>query len=317
MDKRKAVCLGYWEGLNRKILLGFTNMSQDTGSSRIPTILTVTGVCLHRMKPFLKAILFLVVLTALDFLLRKGLIALLIPFPLPQNFTAFLLFTLFALCSWLVTKWFCKKDGIRLSDLGISFSARNRLEFLYGFLVGVAIWAVVSVLQSVAAGFSWVIRPDVNLYHIFYGLVFIFIADIGTELYTRGYPLTRFKDSFGANAAIVIMVFFVALKSVSLEAQGALLFYIILIPAIHTIFFSIIYFKTKRLGAAVGVHTGANFVTISIFDLRDAAPGQVIPSGIFQSDRALESLSLTAVQAPWVVVIILFSIAVYFWWKKK
>jgi membrane protease YdiL (CAAX protease family) len=268
------------------------------------------------MKPFIKAILFLAILTLLEFLLRKGFIAILIPIPLPQVYSIGFLFTLFAICSWLITKWFCKRDIISLHDLGISFSTKNRLEFFYGFLVGVVLWGIVSLVQSATAGFSWVLRPDVSLFSIVYGLVFIFIADLGTELYTRGYPLTRFKDSFGAMYAILIMMVFVGLKSISFEAEGELLLYIILIPVLHTIFFSIVYFKTKRLGAALGLHTGANFVTISIFDLRVAQPGQAIPAGIFQSNVELESLSLTALQLPWVCMAALFSIAVYIWWKK-
>ena len=116
------------------------------------------------------------------------------------------------------------------------------------------------------------------------GLYSFFIADLGTELYTRGYPLARFRDSFGANGAIAIMTLFVAVKSFSTSVDGELLLYTILIPALHTIFFSIIYFKTRRLGGAVGVHTGANFITISIFDLRTEQAGQTIPAGIFQPD---------------------------------
>lgn len=269
------------------------------------------------MKPFLKAVFFLTLLTVLDFLLRKGFVAFLIPFTLPQNVAVFFLFTAFAVSSWLITKWFCKRDKITLHDLGISFDFQNRFDFFYGFLVGVGLWAIVSLIQSASAGFSWVLRPEINLWNIFYGLIFIFIADLGTELYTRGYPLTRFEDSFGPINAIVIMVFFVGLKSFSFEVQGELLFYTILIPALHTIFFSIIYFKTKRLGAAVGVHTGANFVTISIFDLRVEQPGQAIPAGLFQSNVELESLSLTALQLPWVFMALLFSIAVYVWWVKN
>ncbi|MBX2822764.1 MAG: CPBP family intramembrane metalloprotease [Rhodothermaceae bacterium] len=269
------------------------------------------------MKPFLKAIFFLAILTILDFLLRKGFIAVFLPFSFPHEVTFLFMFSLFTLCSWLITKQFCKRDGISMHDLGISLNARNRFDFMWGFLIGVLLWAIVSIVQSVSAGFSWVLRPDVNLFNIIYGLVFIFIADLGTELYTRGYPLTRFKDSFGAISAIIIMVFFVGLKSFSFEAQGELLMYIILIPALHTVFFSIIYFKTKRLGAAVGVHTGANFVTISIFDLRVEQSGQPIPAGIFQSSVELESLSLTALQLPYVIIALLFSVAVYVWWTKK
>lgn len=269
------------------------------------------------MKPFLKAILFLVILTILDFLLRKGFVAFFIPIPLPQNLTLLFLFTLFAASGWFVTKWFCNTDKIGLQDLGISWNASNRMEFLYGFLVGVGLWAIVSIIQSYTAGFSWILRPDFNPLTLLYGLLFIFIADLGTELYTRGYPLTKFEDSFGAIAAMTIMVFFVGLKSFSFELQGALLFYSMLIPALHTIFFSIIYFKTKRLGAAVGVHTGANFVTISIFDLRIDQPGQAIPAGIFQSNVELETLSLTALQLPWLFMALIFSVVVYVWWVKK
>lgn len=271
------------------------------------------------MKPFLKAILFLAILTILDFLLRKGFVAFFIPFPfqLPHNLTILFLFALFAASSWFITKWFSKTDKISLHDLGISFNTKNRFEFLYGFLIGVVLWAIVSIVQSYSASFSWSLRPDFNLLNLIYGLIFIFIADLGTELYTRGYPLTRFKDSFGEITAMTIMVFFVGLKSISFDLQGELLFYTIIIPALHTVFFSIIYFKTKRLGAALGVHTGANFVTISIFDLRIEQSDQAIPSGIFQPNVELETLSLTALQLPWVFMALLFTVAVYFWLTKK
>lgn len=268
------------------------------------------------MKPFIKALLFLAIIWIFDFLLRKGLVLHFIPFQLPHNFSVLFLYSLFAYSSWLITKWFCKKDNIRLNDLGISLDSKNRFDFLYGFLIGIVLWAIVSIVQSYAAGFSWVLRDNISLFNILYGLIFIFIADLGTELFTRGYPLKRLKDSFGAHAAIIIMVFFVGLKSYSFEAEGELLLYIILIPALHTVFFSIIYFKTKRLGAAVGVHTGANFITISVFDLRIEQPMQTIPSGIFQSNVDLETLSLSALQLPYVFMALIFSVVTYLWWVK-
>lgn len=268
------------------------------------------------MKPFLKAILFLIILTILDFSLRKGLIANFIPFQLPHNVTIIFLFTLFALLSWLITKWFCKTDRVTLHDLGISLISKNRTEFYFGLLIGIVLWAIVSLVQSYVAGFSWELRPNVSFYNIFYGFIFIFIADLGTELFTRGYPLKSFEKSIGANAAIVIMMIFVGLKSYSNQVVGELLIYTILIPVLHTIFFSIIYFKTKRLGAALGIHTGANFITISIFDLRPVQENQAIPSGFFQSNVDLETLSLASLQLPWVFMALIFSIAVYWWWKK-
>lgn len=284
----------------------------------IPQLCRIRHVPCKRMKPFWKAFLFLILLTILDFLLRKGFVAFLIPFQLPLNLNVFVVFALFAACAWLITKWFCKRDGIDLSDIGIALSAENRREFFYGFLVGVGVWAIVSIIQAVSAGFSWELRPEgLSLFNVLYGLVFIFVADLGTELYVRGYPLTRLKDSVGAMNAIAIMVVFVGLTSFSFGVQGELLLYTMVIPALHIVFFSIIYFKTKRLGASLGVHTGANFITISIFDLRTAQPNQAIPSGIFQPNAELETLSLTALQMPWVLGAILFSIAVYFWWVKE
>ena len=268
------------------------------------------------MKPYIRAIYFLIILTVLDFFFRKGFVFHFIPIQLPRVITIFILFSLFAILSYLVTKWFCRSDKINLYDLGISLNSNNRIEFLYGFLVGVGLWAIVSWIQSISAGFSWVLRPEINTSNIIYGLVFIFIADLGTELFTRGYPLTKFEESFGPMMAISIMVLFVGLRSISFENEGELLLYAILIPSIHTIFFSIVYFKTRRLGASLGLHTGANFVTISIFDLREAQPNQAIPSGIFQSNVDLESLSLTALQLPWVFTALVFSFVVYFWWKK-
>ncbi len=269
------------------------------------------------MKPFVKGILFIMLITLFNFLFRKGLIASFIPFMLPLNLNFLFLFTLFAVFALLVTKWFAKSDEMRLSDLGISFSRRNHLEFFTGFLVGVLLWGIVSISQSLIAGFSWVLRPDLSMLSLIHGLCFIFIADFGTELYTRGYGLTKFEESFGAKFAIIMMVFFVSLKSFSFNLEGSLLFYTILIPALHTVFFSIIYYKTKRLGASLGLHTGANFVTISVFDLRIEEPHQVIPAGVFKSSADLESLSIHALQLPWVLMAIVLSVVVYIWWVKS
>jgi len=219
--------------------------------------------------------------------------------------------------AWLITKWYAKSDQLSLTSLGISFNRKNCFEFLYGFLIGVLLWGGVSICQSFFAGFSWELRPDVGYFNLIYGLVFIFIADLGTELFTRGYPLTILKNKFGAHTAIAIIAFCTGLNSFFVDAQGELLLYAVLIPVLHIVFFSFIYLKTKRLGASLGVHTGANFITISIFDLRPGQANQAIPSGMFQSNVELDSLSLTALQLPWVVMASLFSIAVYIWWRRK
>lgn len=269
------------------------------------------------MRPSIKAIAFLLLLTILDFLLRQGFIFQFLPIPLPQQLTMLVVYGLFAAAGWFITKSFCRREAKDLNDLGISFNRQNRRDFYVGFLLGVGIWAIVSFIQAFAAGFSWELRPEISLFNVLYGLIFIFLADLGTELYTRGYPLTRFEDSFGSIWAIIIMTLFVGLKTFLFQPESDLLLYVILIPVLHTLFFSIIYFKTRRLGAAVGVHTGANFITISIFDLRPGQSGQLIPSGIFQPDTSLESLSVNALQLPWVFAAIAFSILVYVWWAKE
>lgn len=269
------------------------------------------------MKPFVKAIIFLVILSAFDILLRKGLILQVFPMPLPQNISALVLFALFAFAALLLTHWFARRDGSLLKSYGISLSKKNKQEFFYGLVFGIFIWGAVSLAQSAIAGFSWELRPNFDYLSLFHGLLFIFFADLGTELYYRAYPLVNLKNSFGSHLAVVIMAFFVGLISFSFELEGAFLMYTLLIPFLHTLFFSFIYFKTKRLGAALGIHTGANFVTISIFDLRTEQAQQAIPSGMFQSNADLATLSLHDLQLPWIVVAVLFSAATYFWWKKS
>ena len=269
------------------------------------------------MKPAVKAILFLILLALLDFLLRKGFVSHFIPFPLPSNLSALLLFTVFAGCAWFITKWYARSDNMSMSDLGISLSRSNQYDLTAGFAVGVVLWGIVALSQSVFAGFSWVLRPDFNWLSLLYGLFFIFIADLGTELYMRGYPLVKLEEGFGAKMAVVIIVLVEVLKSVAFNFGSDLFLYAVIIPVLHVLFFSIIYFKTRRLGASLGIHIGANFITISIFDLRPEQAGQVIPSGLFQANTDLENLSVHALQLPWVVMAVLFSIAVYVWWVKK
>ncbi len=256
-------------------------------------------------------------LTLIDFLFRKGLVGHFLPFVLPLNLNILLLFAMFTGCAWFITKRFAQSDQMRLNDLGISLSKSNQIDFFIGFVVGTVLWGIVSLSQSLFTGFSWVLRPDFNALTLIHGLVFIFIADLGTELFTRGYPLIKLEEGFGAKAAIAIMVFFEVLKSLAFNIGSDLLLYAVLIPTLHIVFFSIIYFKTRRLGASLGVHTGANFITISVFDLRIEQPGQAIPAGIFQADADLETLSLHALQLPWVVMALMFSIATYIWWTRK
>ena len=268
------------------------------------------------MKPYIKALLFLGILSILEIFLKQGLIAFIVPLPLPPLYSALFLFTLFTGLAILVTQWASKKDNTTLADFGVSINSKNRMEFYVGLFVGLLLWGLISILQSKIAGFSWIFRPDKSLFNVLYGLIFIFIADLGTELFYRGYALTRLEDSFGSHIAIMIMALFVGIKSFSFIARGELLFFTMLIPLIHTIFFSIIYFKTRRFGAPLGIHTGANFITISIFDLRESNPNHTIPSGIFQPDVTIENLSMTSLQFPWVIITMLFSVTVYYWWKK-
>jgi membrane protease YdiL (CAAX protease family) len=269
-----------------------------------------------KIKPFIKPLLFTALLTLFDFLLRKGFVAHFIPFALPTNLNILLLFTVFACFSWLATKWFAKSDQISLKDLGVSLSAKNKLDFSFSFAIGIILWGIVALSQSFFAGFSWVLRPDFNPLSLLHGLLFIFIADLGTELYTRAYPLTKLEKDFGAKVAVATMVVFELFKSMAYNVGGDLFFYALIIPILHIVFFSFIYLKTKRLGASLGIHTGANFITISIFDLRIEQPNQAIPAGLFQASTELETLSIHALQLPWVIMAAMFSIATYIWWAK-
>jgi len=270
-----------------------------------------------RAKPFIKPLLFTALLTLFDFLLRKGFVAHFIPFALPTNLNILLLFTVFAWLSLMVTKLFAKSDQMSLKDLGISLSAKNNLEFSLGFTLGVILWGIVALSQSFFAGFSWVLRPDFAPFSLLHGLLFIFIADLGTELYTRAYPLTKLKHDLGAKIAVITMVVLELFKSITYNIGGDLFFYALIIPILHIVFFSFIYLKTKRLGASLGIHTGANFITISIFDLRVEQPSQAIPAGMFQASTELETLSMHALQLPWVIMAAMFSIATYIWWAKS
>lgn len=272
---------------------------------------------MKNVRPYGKVIFFLVLLTLLDFLLRKGFVGHFLSSPLPQNINVLILFTVFAGVAWLITKRFAVSDHMRLDDLGISVSRLNQRDFFVGFLLGVVLWGIVSISQSLLAGFSWELRTDFNPLTLIHGLLFIFIADLGTELYMRGYPLAGLEKGLGAKVAIAIMVFFEVVKSFVYNFGGDIFFYAVLIPVLHIVFFSIMYFKTRRLGVSLGVHTGANFITICIFDLRTEQPGQAIPSGVFQANADLETLSMHALQLPWVVMAVVLSVVTYVWWVRR
>lgn len=269
------------------------------------------------MKPIIKPLAFIGLLTLLDFLFRKGLVAYFLPFHLPYNLNGLLLFSTFALAAWWVTKMFILPEKLTLSQIGISTNADNRKDFLLGLCLGIFLWGVVSLSQAYFAGFSWELRPNVSMLSVCYGLLFIFIADLGTELFMRPYPIKALSKAYSHKTIIGIMALIELIKSTLFNLDSDLLVYAVFIPVLHVVFFSIIYLATKRIGAGLGIHTGANFITISIFDLRTAQPNQLIPAGVFQSNMALENLSMHALQVPWLVMAALFSMASYFWWQRK
>ena len=119
------------------------------------------------------------------------------------------------------------------------------------------------------------------------------------------------------NGAVLILTIFEVLKSLVFNWGSAFLFYVVIIPVLHVAFFSVIYLATGRLGASLGIHVGANFITISIFDLRIEQPNQAIPAGLFEAQTELEELSMHALQIPWVIMASLFCIVTYVWWIKK
>jgi len=269
------------------------------------------------VKHFGKAIIFLLLLLFFDIIFRAGFIAQMFPLPIPSRIGGLILYCLFAGIALGLTILFCRWDNIRLSDLGISFSKNNRSDFFFGLLIGIIFWTIVSYCQSLIGDFSWTFKSEILILNLIFGLFFIFIADLGTELFTRGYPLTRFDERFGPTIAIGLMSIFVGLRSYSINLSSELLMYSMLIPALHVVFFSIIYLKTRRLGGALGVHTGANFVTICVFDLDGEQTGELIPHGFLQPNVELGDLSIHALQMPYVFGAIVFSIMVFFWWPKS
>ena len=159
------------------------------------------------MKSYLKASFFLVIVYILDLILRKGMIP--IPLPFPSHLSYLILYALFAILVWFITKRFARSDGQSLSDLGVDFRWKNRRDFLWGLAIGIIFWGAISLIQAWIADTKWIVRPGVSLFSVIYGFVFIFLADLGTELYFRAYPLTKFKENYGSGLAILIMTIFV------------------------------------------------------------------------------------------------------------
>lgn len=271
---------------------------------------------MHKKHPY-KAILFLFLLWLFDVLFRAGLIGHLFSIPIQGKMGGLIMYTLFAGMAWGATRLFCRWDQIRFADLGISLGRNNRREFWFGLLVGIIFWAIISYFQGLISGFSWTIQEDILIPNLLFGLLFIFVADLGTELFMRGYPMIRFREAYGPPVAIFLLSLFVGLKSLSPNLSGELLGYAILIPVLHNVFFSIIYLRTKRLGGSLGVHIGANFVSICIFDLDGEQAGELIPHGFIQPDRAIEELSMHTLQLPYVIGAVIFSVLVFYFWPTS
>lgn len=254
----------------------------------------------------IKAFSFLAILSVLDMTLRDGVLERLFGDVSSTFLLAFVFYSLFAALALTITVWFCRWDGIRLKTLGIGLDRTNRRDFLCGLVLGVIVWSLVSFTVSASAGFSWEFQLGNALINMWIGLIFIFIADLGTELYVRGYGLTGLKTVFGPYVAIAAISTLVGLRSYSPSVPSETLFYVVLIPTLHAILFSIVYFKTGRLGASVGIHTGGNFATISLFDFGRKG-------GLLHPDIDIQALSIHSIQLPFVAAALLLIVFVCVW----
>ncbi len=269
-----------------------------------------------RHRHTLWAIVFLLLMAGLSWLMRTGGVLMFLP-ALPQPYTLYALYGLFAVAALLITAWFCKRDGLSLRQLGIGVDRNNRRDFVWGLLIAIALWGAMALVMTVTAGIRWQWHPEFLFPNLIIGLVFIFVADLGTEVAYRGYGLTRLSQGIGPWPAILCIAVFVGLQAYSPGRQESMQVYAMLIPALHAVFFALLYLYTGRLGASVGLHTGGNLASISLFDFDGNVPGQLIPAGVFQPGETVMTNSAHAIQLPFVITALLIILALVLLWRRR
>ncbi len=207
----------------------------------------------------------------------------------------------------LLTALFAKWDGVDLQSLGAAVDARSPLRFVFGFLTGLVLVAIWSMLSAVGGHLRWTRSPGVSGGALAIALLSYVALAAREELAFRGYPLRRLGQGFGSVVAqLVVALLFASEHRLAgaswADALGGV--------ALGSLLFGAAALATRGLAVPIGLHAAWNFGQWTL-GLKGAA-------GIWRASIAPdgEAVAHTTAMIAYAVVTIAATLA-FGWWHRR
>jgi hypothetical protein len=213
-----------------------------------------------------------------------------------------------SLLTFLLTLLFVRWDGIRLGDVGASFSRRTGPRMLFGFVVGALLVALQIVALRASGHVHWVDAPHRPMGAILLALAGYFALALREELAFRGYPLRRLESAWGLWGALLLIT---AVFTLEHAAGGWSWSRSLLGPPAGAILFGMAALATRGLAVPVGIHAAFNFGQWLM--------GQKETAGVWQPvvDAGFNRQAETLAYAAYLTGTLLASCGFWLWWKHR
>ena len=161
-----------------------------------------------------------------------------------------------ALVLLLLTRALLRREGRRLSEFGLSVSARAGKLLAGGLLAGALLFATAAVLLRIALPFEWELNPTMAPMAIFGALIFHLVTNACEELAFRGYAFDSLLDTLGHWPAQGI----IALAAAAFHLLSGWTWQVALVSTTAgSLLFGLTFLRWRSIPAAIGVHAAWNW----------------------------------------------------------
>jgi membrane protease YdiL (CAAX protease family) len=161
-----------------------------------------------------------------------------------------------SLGTFILTLLFVRWEGLRLDDVGAWPDRRSVLRLAFGFLIGLGLVALHTVMAWGVGHVRWVPASGVSFLDATLTLIAFLLLSAREELAFHGYPLRRIYTFSGFWVALLVVAFVFALEHrVGGYTWGQALFG----AGIGSLLFSMAAIATRGLALPIGLHAAWNF----------------------------------------------------------
>jgi uncharacterized protein len=175
---------------------------------------------------------------------------------IPGQWGNFVLGSVAALGAFALTVIFVRWEGISLESVGVALARGSLLRFASGFLVGLVLVAIYTLISATSGHIRWTRAPGNGFATAMMSLLTFLAISCREEVAFRGYPLLGLNKSFGVWGAQIIVALVFATEHM---AGGWPLSRALLGAGVGSLMFGMAAIATRGLAVPIGLHTAWNF----------------------------------------------------------